>query len=190
MLRTVAERPHVSANRFGARCCPVFSGRLPREFPENAIELRQGLKADCERDFADPQIGLEQQITRLFDSAPVDVADKILAGYFLEFFAQIIWTNFDCLSDFLQRKPLVRVLMDEAPRLPDLGWLGAVLARAAAATAAVFDALHVVRCACHAGVAGRPLSFAARGLRETPNGRRKLFSFRDPESRRARADRR
>jgi hypothetical protein len=126
MLRTVAERPHVSANRFGARCCPVFSGRLPREFPENAIELRQGLKARGERNLTYAQIDIVQKCARLFESCAGNVFDEVNPGHLLELLAQMIPADVDRLCHLGQRKLFIRMLVDKFPRFPDFDRLRSI----------------------------------------------------------------
>ncbi len=51
--------------------------------------------------------------------------DKIYAGNFFEFFAQVIGADVDELADFRKRKVFIRMLMDEFSRFPDFSWLRA-----------------------------------------------------------------
>ena len=67
----------------------IFGRRLAGEFLEHTIELRQRLKSDRERDFADAKIKVVQKCARFYKSPTRDVVDKIDARYFLELFAQM-----------------------------------------------------------------------------------------------------
>ena len=58
-------RSHARSAR--AQLLPVFGGRLAEDSFEHAVEMRQGLEADFKRDFADAQIGIEQQVFGLLD---------------------------------------------------------------------------------------------------------------------------
>src|SRR6184192_2382481 len=98
--------------------------RLAREFFENTIELRQRLKPDGERDLADTQIRIQQEITGFFESDACDVIDKIYAGDLLELFAQMIRADIDRFRYLRQRKLFGRMLLDETSRLPDLHRFG------------------------------------------------------------------
>jgi len=51
--------------------------------------------------------------------------DKIYAGNFFEFFAQVIGADVDDLPDFRKRKLFIRMLMDEFSRFPDFYRLSA-----------------------------------------------------------------
>jgi hypothetical protein len=97
--------------------------RFSREFFENAIELRQRLEADGERDFTDAQMSILQEIARLADAYAGDVIDKVYPGHFFELFAEVIGTDVDELRDFRQRKFFVRLLVNEFPRFVDFRWL-------------------------------------------------------------------
>ena len=85
----------------------VLSRRPAREFLENTVELRQGLKPDCECYFADPAVGVFQKIACFFEAEARDVIDKVYAGYILEFLAQIIAADVNCSCDSLERKLFV-----------------------------------------------------------------------------------
>ena len=62
-------------------------------------------------------------MTRFADAYLCDVIDKIYAGYFFEFFAQVIGADVDDLADFRKRKLFIRMLMDEFSRFPNLNRL-------------------------------------------------------------------
>ena len=79
-----------------------MSWRSAREFFENAVELRQGLKPDCECDFAYPAVGVFQKIACFFKADARNVLDKVYPGYLLEFLAQIIAADVDCSRDSLE----------------------------------------------------------------------------------------
>jgi len=51
--------------------------------------------------------------------------DKIDAGNFFEFFAQVIGADVDGVADFRKRKVFIRMLMDEFSRFPDFYRLSA-----------------------------------------------------------------
>ena len=67
--------------------------------------------------------------------------DKIDAGNFFEFFAQVIGADVDGLADFRKRKLFVRMLMDEFSRFPDFYRLSAFQASGAE--------LSDLICGCH-----------------------------------------
>jgi len=67
---------------------------------ENAIELRERLKARGERDFTDAQFGVAQKITRICEPSARDVLDKVYSSYLLEIFTQVIGVHFDDVCDF------------------------------------------------------------------------------------------
>ena len=78
------------------------------------------MEADCERDFADAKIDIFQKRTRFFDSGTGHVIDEVYARYFFELLTQVARTDIDRFSDPAQRKLLVRMLLDELSRFPDL----------------------------------------------------------------------
>jgi len=82
------------------------------------------LEAHRERDFADSQLSILQQITRFAEAYAGDVINKVYACHLFEFFAQVIGAHVDGLRDSRQRKLLIRMLADEFSRFPDLHWLG------------------------------------------------------------------
>ena len=51
--------------------------RFPAEFFENAIELRERLKSNCERDLTDPKIDVMQKSVRFFEASTRNALDKI-----------------------------------------------------------------------------------------------------------------
>ena len=104
---------------------PKLGRGLPREFFKDAIELRQRLKADCERDLANPKLSILQEISRFIDADAGDVIDKVRTGHLLEFLAQVIGAHVDRLRDLRQRKCFIRMLADELSRFPDFHRLGA-----------------------------------------------------------------
>jgi hypothetical protein len=83
------------SDRRAYRSGAILRRRFTRKSFENAIELRQRLKARRERDFADAQITVSQEITRSVETSACDVFDKLHTGYLLEFFAEIIRVNID-----------------------------------------------------------------------------------------------
>ena len=79
---------------------PKLSWGFSCELFENAIELRQRLKADGERDFANPQSRILQEVTRFGDAYAGDVIDKVDPGHFFELLAQVIAADVAKLRDF------------------------------------------------------------------------------------------
>jgi len=82
----------------------ILSWRFARQPFENAIELRERLKADGERDFTDAQFGVEQKITRICEPDARDILDEICAGYLFEIFTQVIGVHVHHICDLGQRK--------------------------------------------------------------------------------------
>src|SRR5439155_9843630 len=56
---------------------------------------------------------------RFADAYAGDVIDKMSAGHFFEFFAQVIGADVSNLCDFRQRKFVIRILVDEITCFPD-----------------------------------------------------------------------
>ena len=79
---------------------PKLSWRFSRERFKNAIELRQRLETDGERNFADPKIRILQEIARFADAYAGDVIDKVDPGHFFELLAQVIAADVAKLRDF------------------------------------------------------------------------------------------
>ena len=98
----------------------ILSRRCAREFLECAVELRQGLKPDRKCDFADPAVDIFQKIACFFEADARDVLDKVYPGYILEFLAQIISADVDCLRYSGQREFFARMFLDEFSRFPNL----------------------------------------------------------------------
>ena len=105
----------------------IFTEKLAAEFRrgcvlqlfEDAVELRERLKANRKRDFADAQIRIAQEIAGLLDAAATDVGDKIFAGDLLELLAQVVRAHLHRLRDSLEREPLIRLRVNEVARFPD-----------------------------------------------------------------------
>ncbi len=66
---------------------------------------------------------------RFADAYAGDVIDKIYAGDFFEFFAQIIGADVSEFRDFRQRKFVIRILVDEITCFPDFHRLGTISIR-------------------------------------------------------------
>jgi hypothetical protein len=77
-----------------------FGRRFTRKSFEDAIELRERLKARGERDFTDAQFGVTQKITRICEPDARDILDEIYAGYLLEIFTQVIGVHVNDVCDF------------------------------------------------------------------------------------------
>ena len=107
-------------------CRAILRWRFARPLFEDAVELRQRLEADRERDFAYAKINIEQKNVRLFDALAGDVIDKVYARYLFELFAQVIGADVDELRNFRQGKFFIRMLLDKLPRLPDFHRLSAL----------------------------------------------------------------
>lgn len=101
-LRISTEKKRLCLSTRRARA--VLSWRFARQFFEDPIELRERLKTDCERDFADAQIRIPQQITRILESDAGDVIDKIYARHLLERFTEMIRADIDCFRHLAERK--------------------------------------------------------------------------------------
>ena len=82
----------------------ISRGRFARKSPKHAIELRERLKPCRERDFADAQFRISQEVTGSFEPSARDIIDKIYTSDLLEVFAQIIRIHVDRFRDFGQRK--------------------------------------------------------------------------------------
>ncbi len=80
--------------------CAKLTWGSSRELFENAIELRQRLKADSERDFGDSQMLILQEFARFLGPRLSDVMNKVYTGHLFEFAAQVIGTDADELRDF------------------------------------------------------------------------------------------
>jgi hypothetical protein len=80
----------------------ILRRRFTRKSFENAIELRERLKARRERDFTDAQLGVAQKITRICQPSARDILDEIYTGYPFEIFTQVIGVHFDDVCDFGQ----------------------------------------------------------------------------------------
>jgi hypothetical protein len=85
------------------------------------------LKSNSERDFADPQIPISQEITRVFEPNTRYILDKIYARYLLKLFAQVIRADVDSFRHFGQGKHFVGVFFDVLARFPDLDWLSSMV---------------------------------------------------------------
>ena len=81
-------------------CRAILRWRFARQLFEDAVELRQRLEADRERDFAYAKINLEQKNVRLFDALAGDVIDKVYPCHLFELFAQVIGADVHGLRDF------------------------------------------------------------------------------------------
>jgi len=68
---------------------PILDRRFSRQLLEDAIELRERLKANRKGDFADPETDIFQKLFRSLETSPCDVIDKLYAGDLFELFAQV-----------------------------------------------------------------------------------------------------
>jgi hypothetical protein len=100
--------------------------RSASEFFKNAIELRERLKSNSERDFADAQIWFSQEIARGVEPGARDILDKIYASYLFEIFTQMIRVHVDRFRDFLQGELFPQVFFDELARFPDRNRLSSI----------------------------------------------------------------
>ena len=106
----------------------ICSGRFPGESFKNAIELREGLKPDLERDLADPKIAVCQKLARLVEPGTRNVIDKIYAGHLPKLFAEMGRTDVDRFRHLGQRDFFVRMMLDKLSRPPDVRRLRSTLA--------------------------------------------------------------
>ena len=81
-------------------CRTILRWRLAGQLFEDAVELRQRLESNRERDFAYAKINLEQKNVRLFDALAGDVIDKVYPRHLFELFAQVIGADVHELRDF------------------------------------------------------------------------------------------
>lgn len=109
--------------------CAVGTRRFFRKPFEDTIELRERLEPHSERDFADAQIRIQQQIARFVESGACHVIDKIYAGDLPELFAQMIRVDIDRFRHFGERELIGRMFVDEIPRFPDLHRLCPIVLR-------------------------------------------------------------
>ena len=100
-------------------CGAVLGWRFAGKFFEYAIELRQRLKTDRERNFAYAKIRIVQETTRFLESCAGNVFDKVNPGHPLELLAQMIPTDADCLCNSWQRKLFLEMFIDEISRPPN-----------------------------------------------------------------------
>src|SRR5271167_2556378 len=86
----------------------AVAGRgLPHDPLEHAIEMRQGLKAHFIRDLAHAEVGVQKQVSRLFDSHAREVVSEIDSGHLLEHFAKIERAGVYGLGDLSERDVLL-----------------------------------------------------------------------------------
>lgn len=83
---------------------PVFRRRLAENFLEHAVEMRQRLEADLERDFAHAQIWIQQEVFGFFNPHPREIVREIDAGNFFERLAKIERAHVDRPRDLAQRQ--------------------------------------------------------------------------------------
>lgn len=107
----------------------ICARRLSGELLEDTVELGKGLEPNFERDLADAQIRISQEITRVFEPSARDILDKIYASYLLKLFAQMVRVDVDGLRHLGQAEVLLRVLVNEVAGFPDLDWLGSIPVR-------------------------------------------------------------
>ena len=88
-----------AALRSGAILCRRFT----RKSFENAIELRERLKARRERDFANAQITVSQEIARVLKSGARDILNESYPSHLLKFFAEIVRADVHGFRCFAQR---------------------------------------------------------------------------------------
>ena len=104
----------------------VLRRRSTSEFFKNPIELRQRLKADSERDFADSQMLILQEFARFLGPRLSDVMNKVYTGHLFELFAQMIGADIYCFRYFGKRNLFARMLADKNSRFPDLHRFGSI----------------------------------------------------------------
>jgi hypothetical protein len=131
-------RLRISSEKFAARFldlpaflapplgCAICGGRFPGEPFKNAIELREGLKPDLERDLADSKIAICQKFARLVEPGTRNVIDKFYAGNLLELLAEMIPANVGRFRYLAERKFFGRMSLDELSRFPDLYRFGSM----------------------------------------------------------------
>lgn len=107
--------------------CAICSRRFPGEPFKYAIELREGLKSDLERDLADSKIAVCQKVARLVEPGTRNVVDKIYAGHLLELLAEMIPANAGRFRYLAERKFFGRMSLDELSSLPDFHRLSSTL---------------------------------------------------------------
>ena len=78
--------------------------RLAEDLLENAIKVCERLEPHFVSDFADAQICVSQELTRVFEAYARNVLHEIYARNLLKFFAQMIRADVDCLRHLLERK--------------------------------------------------------------------------------------
>ena len=71
--------------------------------------MREGLKADLEANFTDPQISIEQEVLRSFNSGPRQVFRKIDSRELFENFAEVKAAGIDCLC-YLAQREIIRLM--------------------------------------------------------------------------------
>jgi hypothetical protein len=104
--------------------CSIFGRRFSGQSLEDAIELRQRLKANRERDLANLEINVSQESACSFEAIARDIVDKLYSGYLFELFAQVSRIDTDVPCDLSQRDRLGQMFVDEAARLPDVARFG------------------------------------------------------------------
>jgi hypothetical protein len=67
----------------------VLGGRLAQQLLEDAVEMRERLEPDLERDLAHAQVGIQQEILRLFNANAGQVVGEVDAGDLLEHLAEV-----------------------------------------------------------------------------------------------------
>jgi len=106
--------------------CAIRTRRFFRQPFKDTVELRERLEPHSECDFTDAQIRIQQQSARFVESGACHAIDKIYTGHLPELFAQMIRTNIYRFRHFGKRKLIVRMLVNEISRFPDLNRLGPI----------------------------------------------------------------
>ena len=62
---------------------------MARDPFEDTIEVSEGLEADLEGNFTDPQISIEQEVLGFFNARAREIICKINPGELFEYFAEV-----------------------------------------------------------------------------------------------------
>ena len=94
----------------------MSSRRFSHELPESPVELGKRLEADIERDLADAQIWILQQVAGFFDPGAGNKFNKIDRGRFLEFLAEVGGAHVHNPRDASQRQFFVGMIINKGLR--------------------------------------------------------------------------
>jgi hypothetical protein len=97
--------------RFAKLCRRATDDSLKR-----AIEVRHGLKAAGEGNFANSRVGIEQKRLRFLHSDSGEVINKIYPGRFLEHFAKVMPADISHAGDSPERQRLRLMVLDKLSR--------------------------------------------------------------------------